>query len=289
MSYKIDKTYVLSAGEGDNRKALPYFIIPHSTGNKTSTGYGEASYMKRNVKNYGVYSHYVVGDGGKVYLVGELGYVSWTVANANTHAPVQIELQETTNKEMFKKNYEVYIELIRDSCDKYNIPKTLDTAGKYTKGVKTHYWCTYNWGGTDHVDPYPYLKLMGISKEQFAKDIANGIGNSVSNVNVENKEEIDLMDRGQIEFIAFSDTTDKETLARVEEYFKVAKMPVILIHKNKPFNFKGVKRLFVVDNTIKGYSNYPTQWILIKNMNDANKFYNTQNNWKSMTYNRMPK
>lgn len=173
MSYTIDKTYALGVNEGDsNLTKENLYIVAHETANPDATGANEASYMKRNWRK--AYTQYVVGD-GKVYLVGEPGYVAYGALDANDYSPVQIELQH--NKELFSKNYPIYIELIRDSAKKYNIPLTLDEGGKGTKGVKSHLWVTENIGG-NHTDPYGFLAENGISKEQFRKDIMNGIGNT---------------------------------------------------------------------------------------------------------------
>lgn len=175
---KINNEFNLGANEGDSRKAENYFIIVHETANSSATGRNEATFMKRNWQN--AYTTDIIGDKGIDYRVGEWGYVSWGALNANPYAPVQIELQHSLDKAIFQENYKAYIELIRKACDTFGIPKTLDSGGQWTKGVKSHDWISRNWGG-DHTDPYGYLAKMGISKAQFAKDIANGLGgNTVS-------------------------------------------------------------------------------------------------------------
>ena len=87
---------------------------------------------------------------------------------------MQIELCEFSNKTRAKKAYRNYIGLIREYAQKYGIPLTLDTSAK--RGVKTHNWITQHLGNTDHSDPYGYLSSIGISKAQFAYDIAHGVG-----------------------------------------------------------------------------------------------------------------
>lgn len=176
MTYAIDKTYKLKANQGDGRKAVTNYIILHETANPRSTGKDEASYMSRNSDS--AYTQYIVGD-GKVYQVGEPGYVAWGALDANPYSPVQIELQHTTDKALFKKNYAIYIELARNSAIKYGIPLTLDVGGAGNRGIKTHAWVTKVYGG-DHTDPYGYLAIMGVSKDQLAKDLKNGIKGGVS-------------------------------------------------------------------------------------------------------------
>lgn len=171
MNYEINREFLLGPNEGDSRKAQNLYIIVHDTANPKATGRNEATYMKRNWQN--AYTTHIVGD-GKVYLVGEPGYISYGALNANPYAPAQIELQATPDINMFKKNYPIYIQLIRDLAKQFGLPLTLDAGGQGTAGVKSHLWVTNNYGG-DHTDPYGYLASMGISKAQFAKDIATGI------------------------------------------------------------------------------------------------------------------
>ena len=52
------------------------------------------------------------------------------------------------------------------------------TLFRSSRGVKTHLWITNNVGGTDHTDPYDYLASIGVTKAQFAADVAGSTGNS---------------------------------------------------------------------------------------------------------------
>ena len=72
--------------------------------------------------------------------------------------------------------YKLYVSALRYYAQKYGIPLTLDS---YGNGIKSHQWVTNNYGG-DHVDPYPYFARMGISKEQFANDLANGVSGNTA-------------------------------------------------------------------------------------------------------------
>lgn len=174
MAYTIDKTYAFSANQGSSQRAQNLYIILHETDNAKATGANEAANMKNNYTPYTAYSTFVVGD-GKVYQVGEPGYVAYAAGNANPYSPVQIELQHTTDPALFKKNYAIYIELARDMAKKFGIPLTLDAGGAGTAGIKSHQWISNNiWG--DHSDPYSYLASMGVSKAKLASDLASGSG-----------------------------------------------------------------------------------------------------------------
>lgn len=170
-AYTVNNEFNLSANQGSSVRANNNYIILHETANPRATGRNEATYMKNNWFN--AYTAYIVGDGGIVYKVGEPGYVQYGAGSyANANSPVQIELQHTLDKELFKKNYRAYVELARASADQFGIPKTLDTPYNQ-RGIKSHLWVTQNiWG--DHSDPYGYLEKMGVSKAQLAHDIANG-------------------------------------------------------------------------------------------------------------------
>lgn len=177
-AYTIDTTYQLSLSEGDNRRAANKFIVLHEVGTESSA-LNNAIYMKRAWSSNGAYTQFIVGDGGRVYKVGEDGYVSWGAGSyVNANAPVQIELARTFDTNQFKQDYAAYVNLARDYAIKYGIPLTLDSGGMYENGIKTHLWVTQNvWG--DHTDPYGYLARFGITKAQLAVDLQNGIsGNS---------------------------------------------------------------------------------------------------------------
>lgn len=171
----FNKKYALSSDEGDSRQAQNLYVIAHDTGNPNNKGANsaikEAAYMKGHYE--AAYTHFIVDD-ENIMQVGEPGYVTWGALNANPYSPVQIELAHVDSQERFNKSYKNYIDLIRWACDTYGISKELDVGGAGTVGVKSHLWVTENYGG-DHTDPYGYLASFGISQEQFANDIANGI------------------------------------------------------------------------------------------------------------------
>lgn len=173
MSYTINKKFSLGANEGSSQVANRRYIILHDVGAESGAR-ANAAYFKNNIAAEVAYTAFVVGDGGKVYQVGEPGYVQWgagSVANANS--PVQIELGHTRDPEIFKKDYATYVELARDMAKKYGIPTTLDAGGAGTPGIKSHLWVTKHiWG--DHTDPYGYLARWGVTKGKLAADLARG-------------------------------------------------------------------------------------------------------------------
>ncbi len=151
-------------------------IVAHESGNANNTGanslYNEVAYMTRNWQNAFV-THWV-GSGGKVIQLAPTGRQSWGAGSpANSRAYAQVELARTKDKATFQKDYKSYVNLLRQLANQAGIPIELDSGSN--RGIKTHRWITYNWGGTDHIDPYSYLASWGITEAQFKHDIKNGI------------------------------------------------------------------------------------------------------------------
>lgn len=180
-AYTIDTTYQLTLGEGDSRRAANKFVVLHDVGTESSA-LNNAIYMKRAWSQTESYTQFIVGDGGKVYKVGEDGYVSWGAGSyVNANAPVQIELAHSYDKATFDQDYTVYVNLTRDYAIKYGIPLTLDAGNMYTPGIKSHLWVTNNvWG--DHTDPYGYLARFGVTKEKLAADLKTGLNEGAATV-----------------------------------------------------------------------------------------------------------
>lgn len=175
--YTIDYTHQLSDDEGSDQQTKNNVIIAHATG-VYAPAENVAIFEKREWDSSESYVQYIVGDGGKVYAVGQEGYVAWGAGEwANENAPVQVELAQTYFDSQFKKDYQTYVNLLRDSAKKWNIPTSLDSS-EY-RGIKSHVWITNHvWG--NHVDPYGYLSTHGISQTQFAHDLQYGFGSSSS-------------------------------------------------------------------------------------------------------------
>lgn len=169
--FNIDKTYALAANEGSSVRTGNKYIVLHETTNVGA--WNNASFEKRTWRSNSAYVHYIIGDGGKIYQVGEEGYVAWGAGSyANSNSPVQIELARTNDRATFDKDYRTYVEFARAKAKQFGIPCVLDGSGN---GIKTHYWITNNlWG--DHVDPVKsYLEPnWGITQSKLANDIANG-------------------------------------------------------------------------------------------------------------------
>lgn len=175
-AYTIEKNLI---GNGNPSGLSTYsnkYIILHESGNASNTGADsldrEVSYMKRNWTS--AYVSFFVGSGGRVVQLANTGTFQYGALTANGYACAQIELARTNDEATFKKDYESYINLARDLSKKSGIPLTLDGVGN---GIKSHNWVTQNLGG-DHTDPYGYLASWGITKQQLASDLLNGISST---------------------------------------------------------------------------------------------------------------
>lgn len=176
MNFNIDNSYELGANEGSSQATKNKYIVLHETTNIGAKA--NASYFKNNWATTQTYVQYVIGDGGKIYQVGADGYQAWGAGSyANANSPVQIELARTIDKATFKKDYATFVNFARSKAQEFSIPTTLDGSGN---GIKTHKWISENiWGS--HTDPVvSYLEpFWGITHDQLAKDIANGVSEPV--------------------------------------------------------------------------------------------------------------
>lgn len=174
MSYTIDTTYALSNSEGSSQRTTGKMIVFHSTANLDASANNNAAFEKRTWSSNEAYVHFIAGD-GIVYSVGGVGYVAWGAGQtANAIAPVQIEMEESSDRAKQLRIYNTTIELIRDMCKKLGIAYTFE-ANSYT-GVQTHRHIAQMNGETDHSDPWAPLTRIGKSKAQVAADIAHGAG-----------------------------------------------------------------------------------------------------------------
>lgn len=173
-NFNIDNTYHFPDSWGSSQRTNNNVIIVHETTNIGAKN--NATFFYNNWSVSETYVQYVIGDGGKIYQLSDEGYIAWGAGSwGNANAPVQIELARTTDKATFQKDYEALVNFVRSRADAYGIPKILDDSSD--RGIKTHKWIATNKHSGDHYDPVDsYLKpFWGITQEQFAKDIANGI------------------------------------------------------------------------------------------------------------------
>ncbi|MDR3241350.1 MAG: N-acetylmuramoyl-L-alanine amidase [Lactobacillaceae bacterium] len=160
-----------------NRPAIgvpPFkYVVSHSTGNLNATAQNEADYVNRAWEQTEAYYTHVVGN-GRVIQVNPVGQGSWNIGtydtNVNTYAAV--ELIESATIE----DYKLYVQLLHDLAVEAGLPLTLNNGRN--NGIITHAYASRNGFGSDHTDPEAVLARLGISQEQFAKDLQAGSGSN---------------------------------------------------------------------------------------------------------------
>ena len=175
----INRQYLINPGTGHT---IGKIAVVHSTataGNPPATNFGIA--FHRDWRKTQTFVHYFVDDTNTVVQVAEEGVVAWGAGYANKYAPLQVELCEYSDRTRALKAYHNFVNFVVARCRALGIPLTLDDGNK-TAGIKSHNWCSQNYGGSDHTDPYGYLARIGISKAQFAKDLGAAAGSSASSV-----------------------------------------------------------------------------------------------------------
>lgn len=173
----INKSLAINAGTAPT---IGKIIVLHSTDDMEATAKQMATYEHRVWKSAETFVHFGVDDIG-AYQVGTPGYTAWGAGYVNKYAPVQLELCEFSDHTRAMKAYHNWVSLAAAMAKQYGVPLTLDDGNK-TAGFKSHLWCSRNYGGSDHGDPYPYLTKLGISKAQLAKDLGAAAGSSASPV-----------------------------------------------------------------------------------------------------------
>ena len=173
----INKSLAINAGTA---KTIGKIIVLHSTDDMEATAKQMATYEHRVWKSAETFVHFGVDDIG-AYQVGTPGYTAWGAGYVNKYAPVQLELCEFSDHTRAMKAYHNWVNLAVAMAKQYGVPLTLDDGNK-TAGFKSHLWCSRNYGGSDHGDPYPYLTKLGISKAQLAKDLGAAAGSASATV-----------------------------------------------------------------------------------------------------------
>ncbi|WP_144788235.1 peptidoglycan recognition family protein [Lysinibacillus fusiformis] len=176
MTYPIEKR--LMSGLPNYALTSVKYVIAHESGNPNNCGpnalENEIAYMNRNKAN--AFTSHWVGGGGKIVQIAPVNRVQYGCGpKGNPLSYAQVELARTNDKDQFKKDYAAYIWLLRELAKEACIPVVLDGTGN---GIKSHRWITDNLKGTTHRDPFSYLESMGITEEQFKKDILNGLDKS---------------------------------------------------------------------------------------------------------------
>lgn len=152
--------HIIASGHGTFN---PQYLVVHSTGNPGATAWNHVQYWDR-IGNDAYMSQWVCDwtNGGTVYQVAPGNAVTWHVGNGNWRS-VGIEICEGTTREQADKS----IDTAAQWCAYY-----LKEQGWGIDRLISHNEARTKWGGTDHVDPDPYLQRWGYSWSWFKSKVA---------------------------------------------------------------------------------------------------------------------
>lgn len=151
------KREIVANGHGS---LSPIYFAIHSTANVGATAKNHVNYWRNNPK-YAV--HYVV-DWHEAYQCVEENRLCYQVGNGNRTC-IGIEICEGRNEDEFMRSIENARKAIREVLDKH---------GWGIDQLKSHKWFTENYGGSDHIDPIPYLNRFGKDWNWFIDYVSKG-------------------------------------------------------------------------------------------------------------------
>ncbi|MBE5106487.1 N-acetylmuramoyl-L-alanine amidase [Bacillus thuringiensis] len=151
-------------------------VVAHSTATPEAPAINIRNYEARTWRN--AFVHYAV-DWDETIQIADTKYKAYGAGpSANTRF-VHVELCETADYTKFKRSYEKYVKLLAKILK--------DNKLSVEKGLWTHYDVTKYLGGTDHEDPFDYLRSHGVSETQFRADVQRAYNNANVDVSVPEK------------------------------------------------------------------------------------------------------
>lgn len=135
-------------------KAKPQVVVLHDTGNDRSTIDGEINWMKQNWFNAFVHAW---ANADKIVETANTDYLCWGGGPRINGIALQIELVHEHEKTRFLKSIDKWIFWSAFQCYWYDIKPT-DATDDGNGTIWTHEAVSKFKGGTDHVDPMPYVK-----------------------------------------------------------------------------------------------------------------------------------
>lgn len=144
----------------------PKYLAVHSTANPGASAYNHTVLWKREPK----YAVHVVSDWKEAYHTVPWDRLCYQVGNGNSTC-IGIEICEATNEADFMRG----MEIARNAIWEMLIMKGWNVDDH----VRSHFWFTKNYGGSDHTDPIPYLKRFGKDWNWFVDFLKKGNINGI--------------------------------------------------------------------------------------------------------------
>lgn len=157
---------IVAPGHGGFTAPNPQFLAVHSTGNLGTSAYNHTVFWARPASQKGGqdYAVHVVSDWVEAFQCVEYDRKCWQVGNGNPYC-IGIEICEAANKDDFLKGMEIARKAIWEM---------LHMKGWDVSNIRSHKWFTENYGGSDHIDPIPYLNKWGWTWEKFLDYLREG-------------------------------------------------------------------------------------------------------------------
>lgn len=163
MGYEIKQTFLSGLPKLSYRYGHYEGVVAHSTATPEADNDAELRYFQNNWKTRQAFAHFFV-DWDSIYQHADTDYKCWASGNGNSRF-VQVELCETADATKFAESYKRYTWLLA----KLLFDSKLGV--EFGKTLVTHEWVSHNLGGTNHIDPTPYLKSKGITIGQLSADV----------------------------------------------------------------------------------------------------------------------
>lgn len=153
---------IVSTGKGIKfYKPNPVFFAVHSTANPSATAQNHVNYWRNNPRK----AVHMVSDWKQAFQCVEFDYICNQVGNGNPYC-IGLEICEATNRSDFERGLEIARDVILQILNRYGW--TID------KNVRSHKWFTETYGGSDHIDPIPYLQRWGWTWDKFIEFLKDG-------------------------------------------------------------------------------------------------------------------
>jgi hypothetical protein len=165
MAYEIKQEIIPGLPKKAYRKGVSVYegVVDHSTATLEATVERESIYFHREWNNRKAFPHFCV-DWISIVQLADVNYMAWAAGNGNPRY-VHIELCETKNPAKFAESYKRYVWLTA------KILKVKNLGVSEGETLVSHDWVSKNLGGTDHIDPEPYLKSHGITWKQHVTNV----------------------------------------------------------------------------------------------------------------------
>lgn len=151
------KREIVASGHGS---LSPVYFAIHSTANVGASARNHVNYWRNNP----TYAVHYVADWDEAYQCVEEDRLCYQVGNGNRTC-IGIEICEGRNEDEFMRSMENARKVILE---------VLAKRGWGTDRLRSHKWFTENYGGSDHVDPIPYLSRYGKDWDWFMGFVNGG-------------------------------------------------------------------------------------------------------------------